>query len=141
MQGMPMESRKQNSFYDFISGNTLSGKSYFLFFMSLATTRWYSFSMPSTIAMALFSILVGEYMTTPSNKTSPFVNSKKRHLGFTETFLHNQYKKSVGASNVGAILQVTGNLNLKNAEETLRKLMLTHPMLRAKISEQNEISS
>jgi len=136
-----MESRKQSSFYNFISGNTLSRKSYFLFFMSLATTRWYSFSTPSTIVMALFSIFVGEYMTTPSNRTSPFVNSKKRYLGFTETVLHNRYKKSAGASNVGAILQVTGTLHLKNVEETLKKLMSTHPLLRATISEENGISS
>lgn len=116
----------------YLIGTSLSRNSYFLLFAAGMTSRFFDFENTSTVLMMLFSVVVGEYFTLP-HAPQPEVKSNQRPLGFTESILHNRYSAAEGASNVGAIMQVTGTLDVGKIKDVLHHLLLKHPLLRAKI--------
>lgn len=59
--------------------------------------------------------------------------TKKRFLGFIETAMHIQHQYAEGASCVGAIMQVSGNINANKIKNALIDLVKRHPLLRAKL--------
>lgn len=118
--------------YQYIAGNHLSKKSCFLLLTTAAIAYFLKIDNRATFCMALVSVLFGEYYSL-SNDHDPVQNSSERKMGFVESAMHVLDRSAEGGSNVGAIMQVSGEIESYKIKDALTVLMQKHPFLRAKL--------